>query len=1227
LRMDGDIETRTEIVVSPEDSAEVRRVTVMNHGDETREIELTSYGEIVMAPPEADRAHPAFGNLFVETEWHEWCTAITATRRPRSPKDRALWCLHVVDTGKERVGNVTCETDRGRFIGRGRSLRDPLAMEGELLGTTGAVLDPIFALRTRVRLKPKQSANVAFTTLVATSRERVFALADRYHDPHTAQRALDLAWTSTQVELRELAVTPRDAGVFQALAGLLFFASSGMRSTEEELGRNRGSQPLLWAHGISGDWPILLAMVESSSGLPTLRQLFAAHHYWRRRGMMVDLVILNKQPSTYLQPLNEAIASAMFEAGDLGVADQPGGVFVRSLDLLSADELLMLRATARVHITCDGQSLARMMEGVAAGRELAPDEDVMTTAPRPPERSGVGNREHRSFGTPHGGVQVFEPAAEARPPAPPPMKRLHESEKAPLLFDNGTGGMTTTGAYQIRVRGDALPPAPWANVIANPQGGFVVTERGGGFTWAENSFFFRITPWYNDPVTDPPGDVLFIRDEVTKDVWTATPALAPRTDAFTVVHAPGSSTFEHEHDGIVTHLTMGLVKDEAIKVSVLRITNRGTQPRRLTVTAYVEWTLAVLREHAQHQVLTSYEPEHAAIFARNFFDPAFASRVAFCASSAPVSSHTGDRRAFIGRNGTLASPAGLRRPKLDGATGAAVDPCAALQIPVTLAPGESHELSILLGATPDEASARRALSAYRAVDAAKAAVAHTVASWSDRLSVIKVRTPDPAFDAMLNQWALYQALSCRIWARSALYQSSGAFGFRDQLQDVMALVYAEPALARAHILVTTSRQFVEGDVQHWWHPQSGRGVRTRFSDDLAWLPFVVDQYIRVTGDASVLDEQVPFLAMRTLGAEEHEIYDLPAVADEKASVYEHCMRALRRATTAGVHGLPLIGIGDWNDGMSRVGVEGRGESVWLAWFLAKTMRDFALRAEARGDVTAAGELRASSEKYVAAVEAHGWDGAWYRRAYFDDGAPMGSATSDECRIDAIAQSWSVISGAAAPARQAQAMKSLEENLINEDARLLMLLTPPFDKTTHDPGYIKGYLPGVRENGAQYTHAALWTVLATAMRGDGDRAFELFQMINPLTHALTPADVQIYKVEPYVVAADVYTARGQLGRGGWTWYTGSASWLYRVGLESILGFTRTGNMLAVAPCVPKSWPGFTIEYRFGKSQYVITVDTTAGGESQILVDGRPAPGGQIALVDDAARHEVVVRTGG
>ena len=1239
-RSDGGIETRTEIAVVPEDAAEVRCVTVTNHTREAREIELTSYGEVVLGPPDADRAHPAFANLFVETEWHGWCSAITATRRPRSATDIPLWCVHVVNTGPERVGEVSYETDRALFLGRGSTPRDPvaLAVDGPLSCSSGAVLDPIFALRTRVLLEPGQSASVAFTTLVARTRERAFELASRYHDAHSAQRALDLAWTSQQVELRELDVTPTDAAVFQELAGYVFYPRAELRAPASELLRNEGTQQLLWSIGVSGDWPIVLATIDGDEGLPTLRQLLTAHHYWRRRGLTIDLVVLNSQPSSsYFQELDQGIQDAMFAASETEI-EKPGGVFMRRTEALTGDEMLMLRATARLLVRCNGRPLAWLLDSdlktpAEPTDPAEPDGDRgLASKPRPLEQhsqpAAEGGRRVREASIAETQAADASPHFAARSlDVTPSLDTGATSEPAVLLFDNGYGGLTASGSYQIRVRGELVPPAPWANVVANPYGGFVVTERGGGFTWAGNSYFFRLTPWSNDPVSDPVAEVLYLHDEDDGELWCPTPAPIHQDAAYTVLHGAGTSVFEFEHRGIATKLTLGMAEGEAVKLSILRVHNRDDRVRRIGVTAYVEWTLGVHRENTQHQVHTSFAPELGAILARNFFDEQFAGEVAFCALSESITGHTADRREFLGRNGSVSAPAALLTGELSGAVGAGFDPCATLQCGLVLQPGESKEILLVLGATSGEDAARATVARYRHPRDASTAVEISSEAWERRLSVVSVRTPEPSFDAMLNRWALYQALSSRMWARSSIYQSSGAYGFRDQLQDVLAFVYAEPAIAREHILRAAARQFVEGDVQHWWHPQSGRGVRTRFSDDLAWLPFVVDGYITVTGDASVLDEVVPFLKMRVLEPDEDEVYDLPAVSEERGSVYEHCLRALRRAATAGVHGLPLIGVGDWNDGMNRVGIEGRGESVWLAWFLIANLRQFAAHASERGDATVAAECAARADAYVTAVEAHGWDGDWYRRAYFDDGSPLGSRGSDECQIDSIAQSWSIISGAGRPDRQTRALQSFEEHLVDSDERILMLLTPPFDETPRDPGYIKGYLPGVRENGAQYTHAALWGVLATAMSGNGERAFELVQMINPLTHARSQEEAERYKVEPYVVAADVYTAPGQLGRGGWTWYTGSASWMYRVGLEAILGFHKRGDTLRIDPRVPASWPEYSIDYRFGDSLYSIVVQSPGdlvGGRMEILLDDLPVDGPDIPLRDDGSSHRVVVR---
>ena len=1193
VRRDDDIETRTDIAVVPRERAEVRRVTLINRSSALRHIELTSYGEIVLTDPGADRAHPAFQNLFVETEWLPELGAVLASRRPRAANDPRRWLAHVVAVGGVQEGPVSCETDRAQFVGRGRTVHDPVALDAasELSCSAGAVLDPIASLRIRLALDPGRSATVSFCTVVTDSRELAVQAVDRYRDIEASTRALALAGTEARVELRNLDISASDAALFQDVGSALIYPRATLRAPQADRWKCQHGQQALWAQGISGDWPIVLASINAEVGLSSVRQLLAAHTYWRMKGMYCDLVILNTKAHSYVQDLQDQLTTMVLSSSEGGLLDSPTGVFIRRADLIGDENVTMLRATAAIHIVCDGVGLGEI---VAAAVETPPPPAPHATPVRQPEPSAL-------------------------------------APTAPAVAGNGYGELGEGNDYVVRVQGAHVPPAPWANVVANPNAGFCVTERGGGFAWVENSYFYRLTPWFNDPVSDPCGEVLYLRDDESGETWTATAAPQPARDdlptpAYRAVHSAGRTTFTHARAGIESVLEMAVPLDDPVKVNRLTLTNRSDRPRRLSLTSYVELVLGTERERTRHQLHTWRDEATGALFARNYFVEEFANCIAFSWISEPVTSFTASRLDFIGRNRGLAEPAALARSALDGSSGAGDDPCAALRCQFSLAPGESKDIIVLLGATRAEEDARAVIGRHGTPDRARAATERAVEQWRTRLSTIHVSTPSTEFDAMLNRWSLYQALSCRMWARSALYQSSGAFGFRDQLQDGMAFVYADPDITRAHLLRSAAHQFLAGDVQHWWHEPSGRGVRTRFSDDLAWLPFTADHYVRVTGDTAIWDAVVPYIEMRPLAPDEHEIYDQPKRSDVAESLYAHCVRALDKASTSGPHGLPLIGGGDWNDGMNRVGIEGRGESVWLAWFLIATLRRFAEHAELRGDAAITTRYRAQADAYAAAVERDGWDGAWYRRAYYDDGTPLGTASAAECRIDAIAQSWAVLSEAGDRERAATAMRSVGEHLVRDDARIILLLTPPFDHSPHDPGYIMGYLPGVRENGAQYTHAALWTVLATARAGDGERAFRLLQMVNPLTHAGTKAAADRYKVEPYAVCADVYTAERHVGRGGWTWYTGSASWSYRVALEGVLGFTRRGERLSFSPCIPASWKEYCVAYRFGGSQYDITVRNPLGistGRTTVVVDGTAAADGAIRLVDDGARHAVTV----
>ncbi len=1199
VRRDGTITTILEVVVSPEHNAEVRRVSVANTGTRTRDIELTSYAELVLAPPAADAAHPAFSKLFVQTEYLAKAGAILARRRRRSPAEPEIWAAHLAVVEGEAVGEPEIETDRARFLGRGREVRAPIAvMDGRpLSNTVGSVLDPVFALRRRVRVAPGRTVRIAFWTVVASSRSDVLDLIDKHEDTTAFDRAATLAWTQAQVQLSHLGVDPDKASLFQRLAGHVLYADPSLRPSSDAIRRGGGGSTALWAQGISGDLPIVLVRIDDIEDVAIVRQLLRAHETWRMKQLAVDLVILNDRAHSYIQDLQialETLVRTSRSRPQIGADVARGSVFVLRADLISVETRALLLAIARAVLVGRNGTLSEQLNRL--------QEEYIAAAPLPPR----------------------VPPADVPQTAPVPPD---------LEFFNGLGGFAADGREYVTILGAGRSmPAPWINVIANASFGFQVAVEGSGYTWSLCSRENQLTPWSNDPVTDRPGEVIYLRDEESGELWgpTASP-LRDEAAPYIARHGQGYSRFEHAAHGVALELLQYVPLDDPVKISRLTIRNTSGRARRLSVTAYVEWVLGPSRGASALSVVTEIDPETGAMLARNPWNRAFGSRVAFADLGGRQTAWTGDRREFLGRNGTLDNPAALAgEALLSQRVGAGLDPCGALQAPVDLEPGGTAEIVFFLGEAATAADAQSLIARYRATDL-DAVLREVVAHWDDVLGTVQVRTPDRSMDVMLNRWMLYQTLACRMWARSAFYQASGGYGFRDQLQDAMALALSRPALTRAHLLRAAARQFVEGDVQHWWLPPSGQGVRTRISDDRIWLACAAAHYVETTGDLAVLDELVPFLDGQALRPGEHDSYFQPVPADETASLFEHCARALDQSLAVGEHGLPLIGTGDWNDGMNRVGETGKGESVWLGWFLHATLAPFAPLAKARNEHARAEKWLRHAAALRAALEREGWDGDWYRRGYYDDGTPLGSSTSDECRIDSIAQSWGVLSGAADPARARRAMAAVDQQLIRADDGLALLFAPPFDRTPLDPGYIKGYPPGIRENGGQYTHAAAWSVMAFAALGDGDKAAELFSLLNPINHTSTRSDVQRYKVEPYVVAADVYSVAPHLGRGGWTWYTGSAGWLYRAGFEAILGFRREGAFLLLAPCIPKAWPRFEIVFKYRSARYEIAVENPRGvngGVSYAELDGKTLPEGpaRVPLVDDGQTHRVRVILG-
>lgn len=1187
-RRDEEIDSHTEIAVSPEDDVEVRRVTLTNLSSRTRSIELTSYAEVVLASPNADLAHPAFSNLFVQTEILPDSQAILCTRRARAPEENPPWMFHLLTAQGASTGEVSYETNRANFIGRTRSTANPVVFDkiGPLSNTDGSVLDPVVSIRHTVLMDVDTSANWHIVSGVAETREAALILIERYRDPNFAARAFEMAWSHSQLELYQMRATEADAQHYARLASSILFANPLHRASASVLARNRSGQSGLWSFGISGDLPILLLCIADVHRIGLVKQVLQAHAYWRVKGLEVDLVILNEDFSGYRQVLQDRILGLVASGTEAHRMDKPGGVFVRRSEDLTEEDRILIQTVARVIITDGVETLARQVNQKAPPAQKIP--------PFTKTRQTMAAKEFS-----------------------PPKRDLH--------FYNGIGGFTKDGReYVIELGPGRVTPAPWANVIANPRIGSVISESGAAYTWVDNSHEFRLTPWHNDPISDPGGEAFYIRDEETGQFWSPTPLPTGGNASHTCRHGFGYSIFESTQFGIGTELLTYVETQAPVKFVIVKVRNSSGRARRLSVTGYWEWVLGQWRHANQMHIVTDPDAVTGALFARNEYNREFPGKTVFVAVNDPARSITGSRVEFLGRNGTTARPAAMTQSRLSGRTGAGLDPCAALQVPFDLADGQDRELVFLLGAGNDPEEARQLVKRFGGAAGARLALEGVWEFWKKTLGTVHAETPDPALNFLVNGWLEYQTLACRYWGRSGYYQSGGAYGFRDQLQDTTALLHAAPWTTREHLLRAAAHQFVEGDVQHWWHPPTGRGVRTHFSDDYLWLPYCVCRYVRTTGDTGILDERVPFLEGRPVNADEESYYDLPQRSNQEGTLYDHCMRAIRRGLRFGAHGLPLIGCGDWNDGMNLIGAKGKGESTWLAFFLCDVLRRFEILARDRGDAGFASECSNEAVKLRLNVEANGWDGDWYRRAYFDDGTPLGSASNEECQIDSIAQSWAVLSGAGDKDRARRAMENVDHRLVRREAGLIQLFDPPFDKSSAEPGYIKGYIPGVRENGGQYTHGAIWTAMAFAEMGETEKAWELLSLLNPIRHASDPAGVARYKVEPYVIAADVYSVEPHVGRGGWSWYTGSAGWMYRLIVETLFGLSLEVDQLRLTPRMPRAWNSFIIHYRFRDTFYHIVITRLAvdsDGRERTFLDGKELDDNTIQLVNDRIEHHV------
>ena len=1123
---------------------------------------------------------------------------LIAARRQRKEGQKPLWLVHTMAVDSDSViGDIQYETDRMKFIGRNRNISNPEAMEPDqpLSNSDGSVLDPVMSLRRRVEIAPGQTVKAVYTSAVAHTREQALSLAEKYNDHRTSKRAFELSWTRSQVENRYLGLESEQIELYLELIPFILYDSPLRREFAGYIGNNVGAQQDLWPFGISGDLPVILVVINDLEDMEMVNWAIKGHEYLRMKGLTTDLILLVNKKEGYSQPLNDRIRNSISASHARELINQYGGVFITNSSDMDQTQLTLLYTVARLVIKDSIEILKSRVRDIRISmRKSQPAE----TGSSKPERIQP--------------VYVHQQVNERK-----------------LLFFNGIGGFSADGKeYVIQLAGGMHTPAPWSNIIANKNFGFLVTESGGGYTWAENSREFKMTPWYNDPVTDRQGEIIYICDIEQKCHWTLTPLPAGDNELYTVRHGHGYSVFEHNSHGLSQSLTMFAALDFPVKICLIKISNITGRKRDITITHYTRPVLGV-NENRTSPYIVTWRDDRGTLFIENKYNSEFRGRIAFLATNIKDSSVTGDRASFIGIEGDISEPRALMEKNLSGITGAGLDPCAAVMGNVHLEPEEEVTIVFLFGSEVAERQAADLAERFTDTLTAVNELERVKEYWRAKLESIQVHTPDDSFDIMMNGWFMYQTIACRIWARSGYYQAGGAYGFRDQLQDSMAPLNTWPSLTRDQILLHASRQFEEGDVQHWWHKEGGKGIRTRYSDDLLWLAYVTAEYIEKTADTSILNEQVPFLKGNALPDGEDEKYEEPQTSDKVAPLYEHCTLVIDRSLSTGPHGLPLIGGGDWNDGMNTVGNKGSGESVWLGWFLISILKKFIAICQFMKDDARVQIYKDAVDRLKENIEREAWDGSWYRRAYFDDGTPLGSVHNSECMIDSISQSWSVISGAAEPHRMREAMSAVQKYLVAGNDGIIKLLAPPFDKSDLQPGYIKGYVPGVRENGGQYTHAASWVVMAFAQLGMGDKASELFHMLNPVNHTRTELEYSRYKTEPYVIAADVYAVHPHTGRGGWSWYTGAAGWLFKVGLEHIAGFRKKGGRLYINPCIPKNWGGFMIDYHTEQATYHIEIknpDRLSCGVSYIAVDGEFCPDGGIILAQSGFhRVDVVMGT--
>ena len=1266
VREDGDIQTHTEITVSPVDNIEVRRITIKNGSSEEVPLDITSYLEIVNDTYDSDLSHPAFSKLFNEMVYVFDSGLLVARRRPREAHEKGRYIIHFVLYDGKRTKGIEYETDKKRFIGRGNTLLNPDAINSNLAlsNQDGQTSDPIASLRMAISVPAGRSATVSFLTGFAETWEEALALHHKYASMLNLHDVFELSYVDSELEMFYLNISSHQINIIQDIVGTIYYPSNLFRTSEDVIRRNRKNQSDLWRFGISGDNPIMLLRISDVEDIRAARDMIMAYEFFKKNLILVDLVLLNEQKSSYINELNAVLCEMTSSLRMYDSNPQKRTLFILQAYMMSSEEIDLLLTASRLVVNAKtgfsywfakevmhdraiqdrkalpyfaGKKLAKLLDEtntetesiLSGGKSAVPDDSASDSSSSP------GNSLFESNGASLDSIDssIYSDDLAFGSKGIP-------TQKYNLEFYNNIGGFSKNGEeYEIRLQEGQQTPMPWINVIANNRFGFHISESGSGYTWSVNSRENKLTTWSNDPVCDPPSEIIYLRDEETGEYTTTTCNPVRDSGPYTIRHGHGYSVFEHQSLDLKQKMTVFASSQDPVKIWNIKFKNTAPKKRVISVILYLEWVLGVSREKSQPYIVTEMNENTNLMTAYNVYSANFSQYTAFVSASEKINSYTGSRIEFVGAKGSFKNPEGLLLKEFSNNAGAGYDPCSVIKVNISIKPNETKEIVFVMGQTeqprPEEApcladwtdNISPLVKKYGHPAGSKKELDNVKNEWKGLLGQIKVKTPDRAMDILINEWLLYQVISCRLRARAAFYQCGGAYGFRDQLQDVLAVLHVEPARAKSQILKCCQRQFVEGDVQHWWHDHTGQGIRTKMSDDLLWLPYVTAKYIESTGDFSILDEEADYLTGPLLKPDEVEIYYIPGTAGTPESVYKHCVKAIEKSLSTGSHGLPLMGSGDWNDGMNRVGAGGTGESVWLGWFLTTVLKEFAPLCTYKAEADRASRYAQKAGELVSSIEANAWDGDWYLRAYFDNGTPLGSEKSEECKIDSISQSWSVLSGGAEHDRGITAVKSADRYLVKEEDGVICLLTPPFDKAAMDPGYIKGYYPGVRENGGQYTHAAVWLAMAHARLNDGNGAYKLFSMMNPIHASATYKGAMKYEQEPYAVTADIYSKEPYNGKGGWSWYTGSASWMYQALVSELLGITKKGNSLFVDPSIPSAWNEYTVEYRFGAARYTILIqnpDNQTHGCDSLFLDGDPIPGNSFPLTDDGREHLVIVK---